>query len=142
MKTPEISVVIPVYNTGKILYETIESVLNQTFTDFEIVIIDDGSSDAETLGVLDSQSDDRIRIIHQKNSGVAAARNRGVAESKGNFIAFLDHDDIFLPEKLAECKKFTDQNPQAAMVYCDIIPFGKFSENICFTPIYSVVSNS
>ncbi len=127
MKCPEISVVIPVYNIGKILQETIDSVLDQTFENFELIIIDDGSTDPETLNILKVQSDRRIRIIHQINGGVAAARNRGVAESRGEFIAFLDHDDLFLPEKLAECKKFMDENPYAAMVYNDIIPFGKSS---------------
>lgn len=125
MNNPEISIVIPAYNTGKILQETIESVLSQTFEKFELIIVDDGSTDAETLDIFKSQKDTRIRIIHQTNGGVAVARNRGIAESTGKFIAFLDHDDLFLPEKLAELKKFMDERAYVAMVYSDIISFGQ-----------------
>ena len=127
MNKPEISVVIPVYNTGKILNETIASVLNQSFTDFEIVIIDDGSPDADTLQILKEQSDPRIRVIRQQNGGVAMARNRGVVESYGKFIAFLDHDDLFAPDKLEIFKKTMDESPDAAAVYSTIMPFGEFA---------------
>lgn len=128
MKHPEISVIIPVYNTGMILQETIDSVLNQSFTDFELIIVDDGSIDQETLNVLNAQSDCRIRVITQKNSGVAHARNRGIEESRGNYIAFLDHDDLFMPEKLAESVKIFRKYKNAVTVYSDIIPFGDMLE--------------
>ena len=134
MKHTEISVIIPVYNTGMILQETIDSVLNQTFTDFELIIIDDGSTDPETLNILKAQSDRRIRLIRQQNSGVAYARNRGIAEAQGNYIAFLDHDDLFLPEKLMTAQKIMEKNPEYITVYSGIIPCGDPDENILHLP--------
>lgn len=128
MKDPTVSVIIPVYNTGRILQETIDSVLKQTFTDFEIIIIDDGSSDQETLQILSSQQDCRIRIIHQANSGVANARNRGMEEAHGSYIAFLDHDDLFIPEKLAESVKIFEKYKDVVTVYSYIIPIGDMLE--------------
>ena len=80
---PEISVVIPVFNTGKILQQTIDSVLSQTFENFELLLINDGSSDDDTLEILRSQVDSRIRVITQINGGVASARNRGISEAIG-----------------------------------------------------------
>ena len=124
MKGPEISVVIPVYNTGIILQETIDSVLNQTFENFEIIIINDGSTDPETLKILYSLHDTRIMVIHQDNAGVAVARNRGIEESRGDYIAFLDHDDLFVPEKLAESLKIFEKYKNAVTVYSSIIPVG------------------
>ena len=134
MKCPEISVVIPVYNTGKILQETIDSVLDQTFENFELIIIDDGSTDPETLNILKVQSDRRIRLIRQQNSVVAYARNRGIAEARGNYIAFLYHDDLFLPEKLMTAKKIMEENPECITVYSGIIPCGEPDGNILHLP--------
>ena len=127
MKAPEISVVMPVYNTGNILGESIESVLDQTFEDFEYLIVDDGSTDAATEKILAGQSDPRVRVIRQSNGGVAAARNRGIAESRGKYIAFLDHDDIFMPDKLFCLKKLLDHDPAAAFAYSPVEPFGKYA---------------
>lgn len=126
---PIVSVIIPVYNTGEVLRETVDSVLQQTFADFELILIDDGSSDPVTEKILDSLQDPRIRVIRQDNAGVAAARNRGCAEARGKYISFLDHDDLFLPEKLLESKKLLDENPTAVIAYSDIIPFGEYAEN-------------
>lgn len=124
MSSPEISVIIPVYNTGKILQETIDSVLTQSFEDFELIIIDDGSTDPETAAVLDRQNDSRIKIIRQENAGVAAARNHGLSLAQGKYIAFLDHDDLFLPEKLAVSKELIESHPDAVTVFSEIIPTG------------------
>ena len=132
--SPDISVVIPVYNTGKILQETINSVLNQTFKNFELLLINDGSNDFETLEVINSQTDDRIKIINQINSGVAASRNRGIDEAKGKYIAFLDHDDLFLPDKLTVLKAIMDQDSEIIMAYSSIIPFGDLSKPIFDLP--------
>ncbi len=93
-----VSVVIPNYNYARYLPEAIESVLAQTHKNVEVIVVDDGSTD-DSKAVLASFGD-RIRTIFQKNQGVSAARNRGVAESKGDFVAFLDADDAFLPSKL------------------------------------------
>ncbi len=94
---PLVSVVIPAYNSGRYLDEAVRSVIAQTFTDWECIVVDDGSTeDLSRIGKMDP----RVRLIRQPNSGVAAARNIGVAHSTGEFVAFLDHDDIWLPEKL------------------------------------------
>ncbi len=88
------SVVIPLYNKEKSVKNTIESVLNQTFQDFEVIVVNDGSTD-NSLEVVKSFNDERIRIINQKNSGVSSARNRGIKEAKYEWIAFLDADDLW-----------------------------------------------
>lgn len=96
-----VSVIVPVYNAEKYLRQTLLSIQNQTFKDFEAILIDDGSSDRSGK-ICDEQAaaDSRFKVIHQKNSGVAAARNAGIEQSEGEFIAFLDADDCWLPEKL------------------------------------------
>ncbi|MBW3587396.1 MAG: glycosyltransferase, partial [Cyanobacteria bacterium 0813] len=97
--TPQVSVIIPAYNGDRYIAQAVESVLSQTYTNWEIIVVDDGSSD-RTHQVLQPYLD-RIRYIYQENQGVAAARNRGIQESQGELIAFLDQDDFFLPDKLA-----------------------------------------
>lgn len=94
-----ISVVIPLYNKEKQIANTLQTVLNQTFQDFEIVIVNDGSTD-NSVAEVEKIQDSRIRIIHQKNAGVSAARNRGIEEVKYDLIAFLDADDEWKPEYL------------------------------------------
>ena len=95
---PRVSVIIPTYNGDRFLAETVDSVLNQSYEDFEIIAIDDGSSDA-TLQVL-VRYGDRIQVVTQANQGVAAARNRGLGLAQGELIIFLDQDDVMLPDKL------------------------------------------
>jgi len=102
--TPHFSVIIPVYNRADILEQALRSVLDQTFQDFEIVVIDDGSND-HPEAVVARVNDPRIRIIRKQNGGGAAARNFGFDQAKGRYVALLDSDDRFLPhhlEKLAE----------------------------------------
>lgn len=94
-----ISVVIPLYNKEKQIAKTLQTVLQQTFQNFEIVIINDGSTD-NSLEVVKRINDTRIRIIHQENAGVSAARNKGIKEAKYELIAFLDADDEWKPEYL------------------------------------------
>lgn len=98
-----ISIVIPLFNKEKYLEKTIISVLNQTFQNFEIVIIDDGSTDS-SLQIAKSFSDSRIHIFTQENQGVSSARNKGIKESRYDYIAFLDADDEWEPDYL-ECQK-------------------------------------
>jgi len=107
-----ISVIIPVYNCEKYIGEAIESVLHQTFKDFELVIVDDGSTD-ETPEIVDryAQLDDRIRVIHQENTGRCGSINRGILESRYEWIARLDADDLFLPKKLEIQVNFLSEHP-------------------------------
>ena len=92
---PEISVIVPVYNTGQYLSRCIESVLKQSFTDFELLLVDDGSTDGSGA-VCDAyaEKDDRIRVFHKENGGASSARNRGIDEAYGDFLTFVDSDDL------------------------------------------------
>jgi glycosyltransferase involved in cell wall biosynthesis len=108
---PQVSVIIPTYNRGWIIKEAIDSVLAQDYTEFELIVVDDGSTD-HTSDVLDSYRN-VIKVLSQKNKGVSAARNRGIAEASGKFIAFLDSDDIWLPQKLSVQIEFFNQTPDA-----------------------------
>ena len=89
---PKISVIIPLFNKGFIISETLESVLAQTFTDFEIVIVNDGSTD-DSFEIVSQYSDDRIRLYNQENKGVSKTRNAEIEYAKSELIAFLDADD-------------------------------------------------
>jgi GT2 family glycosyltransferase len=110
-KNPTVSVIIPTYNRGWILKEAIDSVMAQKFTDYELIVVDDGSTDA-TRSILDSYGQD-ITVLRQSNQGVSAARNRGIAESHAKLVAFLDSDDLWLPSKLARQVQFFNVNPDA-----------------------------
>lgn len=113
---PLISVVIPAYNAEKTIRTTIESVLSQTFSDFELIIINDGSQDT-TLEIIASIIDNRIKVISQPNSGPQKSRNRGISEAQGEYLAFLDADDLWTPEKLELQLKALQANPDAALAY-------------------------
>lgn len=118
MKTPKVSVVIGAYNCGRFIQDTVNSVINQTFKDWELIIVDDGSTD-DTYEKVKDINDERIRIIRLgKNSGrPAVPRNRGIKASTGEFIAFLDHDDIWLPEKLCKQVELMEKNKDVFLVY-------------------------
>jgi len=113
---PLISVVIPAYNAENTIKATVKSVLNQTFADFELIIINDGSKDS-TLDIISGITDPRIKIISQPNAGPQKSRNRGVSEAKGEYLAFLDADDLWTPEKLESQLKALQTNPEAAVAY-------------------------
>jgi len=108
---PCVSVIIPTYNRAWIVTDAIDSVLSQTYTDFELIVVDDGSTD-DTADLL-STYQNRIIGIRQENAGVSAARNRGIRESSGRLIAFLDSDDLWLPKKLERQSAFFKENPEA-----------------------------
>ena len=110
-KKPKVSVIIPTYNRGWILREAIDSVLAQDYTDYELIVVDDGSTD-NTREILDSYGRDII-VLQQPNKGVSAARNRGIAESRAQLVALLDSDDIWLPQKLTRQVAFFKSNPDA-----------------------------
>jgi len=107
----KITVIIPVYNRPTLVQEALQSVLDQTYPNLEIIVVDDGSTDDTPLAL--QTFGDQIRIIHQKNKGVSAARNTGIENSDGNWIAFLDSDDIWLPEKLSLQMQFFENHPDA-----------------------------
>ncbi len=112
---PKVSVIIATYNRTHFVCEAIESVLNQTFPDFEIIVIDDGSID-NTKQVLEKYAS-RIQYIFQENKGRAEARNTGIKNAKCEYIAFLDDDDIWLPNKLEKQVIFLDSHPDIELVY-------------------------
>lgn len=121
-KNPLVSVITPAYNAESYLRDTIQSVLNQTYANFEHIIIDDGSTD-NTRNIAQSFSDPRVRYLFQKNSGQSTARNNGIAAAKGKYIAFLDADDFFLPEKLSAQINYLESNPDCDFCYCKIYHF-------------------
>jgi len=112
---PGISVVIPLYNKGPYIARTLDSVLNQTYQNFEIIVVDDGSTD-NGIDVVKGFIDPRIKLIRQIRSGVSIARNRGVNISQSNFIAFLDADDEWLPDHLENLVKLFKKFPNAGLV--------------------------
>jgi glycosyltransferase involved in cell wall biosynthesis len=110
-KNSLVSVIIPTFNRGWILKEAVDSVLAQDYKGFELIVVDDGSTD-NTSEILASYGND-IRVLFQENKGVSASRNRGIAETSGQFIAFLDSDDLWLPQKLSTQVEFYNQMPDA-----------------------------
>jgi len=115
---PKVSVIIPTYNREEFILRALNSVLKQTFTDYEIIIIDDGSQD-DTKQILSPYTFmGNIKYFYQENSGISSARNRGIKESKGEYIAFLDSDDTWVPEKLALQVALMDQNRNLGLVFC------------------------
>jgi len=120
MKYPLVSVIIPAYNAEKFLEEAINSVLNQTYPNMEIIVIDDGSTDNTKSKVLSFKN---IRYIYQKHSGIAEARNRGIENAEGEYIAFLDADDLWMPHKTEIQLNFLLKNPEYAAVSTDWLIF-------------------
>ena len=108
------SVVIPLYNNEKFITRAIESVITQTKQDFEIIVVDDGSTDESARRVRELKYD-RIHLVQQSNAGPGSARNRGIQESHYDYIAFLDADDVFLPNHLEEIEKIIELFPHAAL---------------------------
>jgi len=116
-QAPAISVIMPVYNGEKYLQEAIDSVLGQTFGDFELLIVDDGSTD-QTGAILETlQNEPKIRRFSQSHQGVSAARNRGILEAQGALIAFLDADDVYYPNALATLHSAITAHPEVDVVH-------------------------
>lgn len=113
---PKVSVIIPAYNAMRYLPEAVNSVLRQTFTNFEVLIVDDGSSD-QTVEWASQLTEPRVKLISQKNAGAAGARNKGIANSQGEYIAFLDADDVWEPTKLEKQVKCLDDNLSVGLVH-------------------------
>lgn len=128
---PVISVIIPAYNAERYLEKSLESVLNQTYKDFEIIIVNDGSTDATDRIARNfvAEYPDVIQYFQQSNRGVGAARNTGIAHAKGQYLAFLDADDRWLPQKLQVQIDFMKRNPEYGFSYSDV--FAMDDDNHC-----------
>ena len=116
---PTVSVIIPTYNSARYVTAAVESVLAQTYKDFEILVIDDGSTD-ETELVMDKYQAP-VRYLRQTNGGVSVARNHGIAESRGHYVAFLDADDVWLPHKLERQLTSLQEHPECRACYTALI---------------------
>lgn len=116
---PRYSIVIPCYNAARFIGESIRSCLAQTDGDLEVLVVDDGSTDDSAATVAALAGDTRVRLIRQSNQGVGAARNAGLAAARGEFINFLDADDLLEPEKLALQGRLLAENPEFGLVLCD-----------------------
>ena len=136
---PTVSIIIPTYNREQLLGRAIKSVLAQTYQDFELIIVDDGSTD-NTERLVKSFNSEKTRYIrHRKNKGPAAARNTGIRSAKGDYIAFQDSDDEWMPEKLEkQMRAFTTAPPEVGVVYTSYystINKGKRFNRACFLAI-------
>lgn len=112
---PIVSIIIPAYNQGEFLKQAIQSSLAQTFSDFEVIVVDDGSTDS-TPQVVKEFTDTRIHYIRQENKGLSGARNTGILNARGEYLTFLDSDDLFLPEKLTLLTAEFRRHPEAGMI--------------------------
>jgi glycosyltransferase involved in cell wall biosynthesis len=126
---PKVSVIIPAYNQACYLKEALQSVIEQSFEDFEAVVVDDGSTD-NTSEIAHSFTDPRVRYIYQENRGLSGARNTGIRASEGVFIAYLDSDDMFLPEKLRLQVAEFEKNPQLGFVAGQAVPIDEEGRRI------------
>ncbi|TAL16235.1 glycosyltransferase [bacterium] len=120
-RAPAVSAIIPTFNRREFAAEAVRSVLSQTFDDFELIVVDDGSEDSTAAFLEETFADPRLRVIRQGNRGVSAARNTGVGQSRGEFLAFLDSDDLWTEEKLRLSRKALEEHPEAALVYTEEI---------------------
>ena len=116
LNNPRVTILMPVYNGERYLVDAIESILNQTYTDFEFLIINDGSAD-KSVSIIESYNDNRIRLIHnEKNLGLIASLNKGIALAKGEYLARMDSDDISVPQRLEKQVQFLDAHPDVSVV--------------------------
>ncbi len=119
---PKVSVIIPTYQHAHFVGQTIESVLGQTYGDYEVIVVDDGSTD-NTSEVL-AEFGPRITVIrHRRNRGLSAARNSGISTARGDYVAFLDADDVWMPDKLEKQVPLFDRNQAVGLVYSDALHF-------------------
>jgi len=121
---PLVSIIIPCYNQGRYLAESIGSVLASDFTELEIIVVDDGSTEPETRRILDMLEYPKTRLIRRANGGLAAARNSGIAEAQGRYILALDADDRIGPAYISQAVKALEDDPTLGIVYCLAEKFG------------------
>jgi glycosyltransferase involved in cell wall biosynthesis len=143
---PKVSVIIPCYNLGAYLDEAVDSVLAQTFRDFEIIIVNDGSTDESTMNLLANYNKPKTRVLHQENQGVSSARNNGIRISSGEYVCCLDADDKYHPEFLEKTVKVLDEDGahQYGFVTTWFYAFGEKDaiwDTLDFDPWREAVSN-
>ena len=127
------SIIIPTYNRADFLPKAIESVLAQTYTNWELIVVDDGSTD-NTREVISKYSDERITYIYQENSERSAARNNGIEHAKGEYVCFLDSDNYMLPNRLEKIAKYITRGNKTACYYTDIEYFNEQSGSNTIKP--------
>lgn len=125
--TPMVSVIVPAYNTAVFICEALDSAFAQTYRNFEVIVVNDGSPDTPELERAIAPYRNRIQYIQQENRGLAAARNTGIRQAQGEYLAFLDSDDCWLPDFLSSQMKFFEEVPPPDMVYSDARYFGDSS---------------
>jgi glycosyltransferase involved in cell wall biosynthesis len=113
----QVSVIIPLYGVEKYVSATVQSVLAQTYENFELILVDDGSPD-RSVEICSRFTDPRVKILRQENQGPAAARNLGIRHAKGDYVALLDGDDLWLPEKLLKHVEHLESNPEVGVSFC------------------------
>lgn len=118
-EAPKVTVVVPCFNMGEFLAEAVGSVLAQTFTDFELIVVDDGSDDPGTKEVLEKLRVAGIRVLSTENRGVACARNHGIRAARGSYLVALDADDVLEPSFLAKTVQVMEEDPEVGIVGCD-----------------------
>jgi glycosyltransferase involved in cell wall biosynthesis len=134
---PRVSVIIPCFNHGKYLADSIGSVLGQTFKGIEIIVVNDGSTDSETIAILDSLDGKGYRVIHIQNQGLAAARNAGIACCRGEYILPLDADDRISQDFVRRAVNHLDVDPRLGVVYSKVRYFGEL-EGVWEQPEFSL----
>src|ERR1039458_9453464 len=120
---PKISVIMPAYNTAKLIAASLDSVLQQSFQDFEIILVNDGSPDTAALEEVLAPYLEKIIYIKQENKRAAGARNTAMRQARGEFLAFLDSDDIWLPDHLGSQMKLFTEDPMLGLVYSNCLAF-------------------
>lgn len=135
---PLISVIIPCYNQGKYLKESVTSVLNQEYDNFEIIVVDDGSNDPNTVEILNNFNFPKSRLIRKENSGLPMARNLGIDSSKGEYIIPLDCDDKLHTNYIDKCLSFLKSSPETDIVYTNIKVFGDYDDRVKLNQIDNI----
>ena len=136
---PLVSIIIPVYNGSNYLEEAINSALNQTYSNIEILVVNDGSEDNGATALISKKYENRIRYFEKSNGGVSTALNYGIERSEGEWILWLSHDDIFLPNRVLDDISFSNENPSIEIIYSDFATIdskGKVIEFINYGETY------
>ncbi len=129
---PRVSVVIPAFNRAALIGETLASVLAQTYRDFEVIVVDDGSTDDTPTILAEYERDTRVRVIRQTNQGQGAARNAGIGAARGEYVAFVDSDDVWRPDKLERQLDLLVESPGLAWVYADAYAFDHETRTVLY----------